>query len=103
MKKINIPKFVPSGDYSFTFRTFNPLSKRMSWWVVTVEYDVEEPGTWHCLVFQMSFRGHLGEVRILDRLHEERITTRSKSPMVVARCAMRHFLYDLYSVDDLPF
>lgn len=103
MKKIKIPCIVPSGDYSFTFRTVDPLSKFLSWWVVTVKYDVEEPGTWHCLVFQMSFRGHLGDVRILDRLHDERIISRSKSPSVVARCALRHFLYDLYSTDDLPF
>lgn len=91
------------GTYLYTFRSVHSVSKRLSWWVVSAEHDDEEPGTFQCNVYSLSFHGKFGDVRLLDRVHSERIFIRSKSPVIAARIVLRHFLTDYYTDNDLPF
>lgn len=78
------------------------VNKHLRNYYVLVENDVEENGTWHCLVHSRDFLGY-GRVEVMDLLYAERIQRSSKAASVnVAREALRHYLYKCLD-DNLPF
>lgn len=97
----NIEFKIVSPHFSHVFCVL--INKMYHYYYVLADRDMEESGVWQCNVFIRHFLA-CGNVEVMEHVHSERVFRSSKSPSCsVAREVLRHYLYDTFSNDDLPF